>query len=567
MAGGTADEQATLGELHNDVFSEVPPSNDDEMPDTPNSPSTQNPPNKGYNYVDTEQVKRYTCPYCTKSYISTRESISHIAPIDMEQAEVLKCPHCEVPSIREKLEFTEEIIEARLKKSYIPISTGAKRFLCPYCKRAFNTTFETMWTIVPELTEQGELLTCLYCQKSSLRTTLESHSDTMFREFPQIAIPADETSPSNNYIHLSHQTSSPDQALTGRPSSQFLEGIIHMPASQNSPNQEPAFQTILNQQLAIQNTTNQYSALELPPNQQLAFQPISNEQPLSNLNSHQQPTYQPELYQQPIPQSALQQQPAFQITLDQRSGIQDITNRYPAFQTAFDQQPAFQTIFDQQPAIQNTTNHYSAFQTAFDEQPAFQPNSNEQPVSNSNSRQPPTLQSNLYQQQPAVHPNPSLQPAFQITLDQRTGIQNITDQYPAFQTAFDQQSASQPSLNRQSISQLSFNQQSTFSPTHRQQPVFQSNLSQQPMARPTLDQQPPVISNWLLTFLLKPIHLSCLHAKFVAWDSSTLTGVWNHIKAKAANFECAISVWNKIAIFTEKRVMTGLRRNQNGVDI
>lgn len=180
MAGGTEDEQATLGELHNDVFSEVPPSNDDEMPDTPNSPSTKNPPNKDYNYVDTEQVKRYTCPYCTKSYINTRESMSYIAPVDMEQAEVLKCPHCEVPSIREKLEFTEETIEARPRKMYIPISRGPKRFLCPYCKRAFNTTFETMWTIVPEMNEQGELLTCLYCQKSSLRTTLESHSDTMY---------------------------------------------------------------------------------------------------------------------------------------------------------------------------------------------------------------------------------------------------------------------------------------------------------------------------------------------------------------------------------------------------
>ncbi|KAF7888973.1 hypothetical protein EAF00_009273 [Botryotinia globosa] len=234
-----------------------------------------------------------------------------------------------------------------------------------------------MWTIVPELTEQGELLTCLYCQKSSLRTTCEFHSDTMFREFSRIAIPADETSPSNSNIHLSHQTSSPDQALTGTPSSQFLEGIIHMPASQNWP----------------------------------------------------------------------------------------------------DQQPAFQTILDRQPAIQNTTNQHSALQTAFDEQPAFQPNSDEQPVFNSNSCRPPTLQSNLYQQRPAVHPKPSLQPAFQITLDQRSGVQNITNQYPTFQTAFAQQPAFQPSLNGQSISQLSFNQQSSFSPTHRQQPAFQSNAS------------------------------------------------------------------------------------------
>ncbi|KAF7880048.1 uncharacterized protein EAF02_007685 [Botrytis sinoallii] len=43
------DEQATLGELYNDVFSEVPLSNNDEMPDTPNSPSTKNPPNEDYN--------------------------------------------------------------------------------------------------------------------------------------------------------------------------------------------------------------------------------------------------------------------------------------------------------------------------------------------------------------------------------------------------------------------------------------------------------------------------------------------------------------------------------------
>ncbi|TGO36748.1 hypothetical protein BHYA_0116g00380 [Botrytis hyacinthi] len=453
-AGGTVDEQATLEELHNDVFSEEPLSNDDEMPDTPNSPSTKNPPNKDYNYVDTEQVKRYTCPYCTKSYINTRESMSHIAPVDMEQEEVLKCPHCEVPSIREKLAFTKEIIEARPRKIYIPIPTGAKRYLCPYCKRAFNTTFETMWTIVPEMTEQGELLTCLYCQKSSLRTTLESHSDTMFREFPHIAIPADETSPSNSNIHPSHQTYSLDQALTGTPSSsQFLEGIIHMQASQNSPDQQPAFQTILDRQPAIQNSTNQYSAFQLPPDQQLAFQPSSNEQSLSNSNSHQQPTFQSELYQQSIPQPTLRHQPASRITLDQRSAIQGITNQYPSFQFSFDQQPA------------------------------FQPSSDEQTVPDSNSHQQPNFQSNLYQQRPAVYPNPSPQPAFQITLDQRSGIQNITNQQPAFQ----------PSLNRQSISQLTFNQQSTFSPTHHQQPVFQSNPSQRPIARPTLDQPPPTV--------------------------------------------------------------------------
>ncbi|KAF7921048.1 uncharacterized protein EAE97_011316 [Botrytis byssoidea] len=395
MADGTADEQAALEELHNDVFSEVPPSNDDEMPDTPNSPSTQNPPNKDYNYVDTEQVKRYTCPYCTKSYINTRESMSHIAPIDMEQAEVLKCPHCEVPSIREKLEFTEEIIEARLKKSYIPISTGAKRYLCPYCKRDFNTTFETMWTIVPELTEQGELLTCLYCQKSSLRTTLESHSDTMFREFPHIAIPADETSSSNSNIHISHQTSSPDQDLTGTPSSQFLEGIVHMPASQNSPKQEPAFQTILDRQLAIQNTTNQYPALELPPNQQLAFQPDSNEQLLSNSNSYQQPTYQSELYQQP----------AFQITLDQRSGIQDITNQYPAFQTAFDQQPTSQPSLNRQSISQLSFNQQSTFLPTHRQKPVFQFNPSQQPMACPTLDQQPLAVRPNFNQQSTSDPN------------------------------------------------------------------------------------------------------------------------------------------------------------------
>ncbi|KAF7929070.1 hypothetical protein BELL_0146g00070 [Botrytis elliptica] len=393
MPGGTIDEQATLGELYNDGFSEVPLSNYEEMPDTPNSPSTKNPPNEDYNYVDTEQVKRYTCPYCTKSYINTRESMSHIAPVDMEQEEVLKCPHCEIPSIREKLQFTEETIEARPRKIYTPISTGAKRFLCPYCKRAFNTSFETMWTIVPKITEQGELLTCLYCVESSLKSTLESHADTMFRKFPHIAIPADETSSSNSKIHPSHQTSFPDQASTGTPSSRFLEKIIHTPASQISP----------------------------------------------------------------------------------------------------DQQPAFQTILDQQSAIQGTTNQHSVFQLPFNQQPAFQSSSHEQPVFDSNSHQQPTFQSNLYQQNPAIYPNPSPQPAFQITLDQRSGIQNITNQYPAFQTAFDQQPAFQPSLNRPSISQFSFNQQSTFSPTHHQQPAFRTNPYQQPIARPTLDQQQPAV--------------------------------------------------------------------------
>ncbi|TGO53033.1 hypothetical protein BCON_0131g00320 [Botryotinia convoluta] len=401
MAGGTVDEQATLGELCNDVFSEVPPSNDDEMPDTPNSVSTNSPPNKDYNYFDTEKVKRYTCPYCKNTYTTTRESMSLIAPVDMEQEEVLKCPHCEVPSIRETLKFTEETIEARPRKSYIPISTGKKRFLCPHCKRASNTTLEAMLTRIPEVTEQGELRKCLYCEKPSLKTTLESHSDTMLCESPHIPIQADENSSSNINIQPSRQLFSPDQASTGTPSSQILEGTIHIPASQNSPDQQPAFQITFDQRSAIQSTTNQYPA----------SQPSSDEQPASDSNSHQQPTFQSNLYQQSISQPTLQQ-------------------------------------------------------------PAFQPSSDEQPISDSNSYQQPTFQSNLYQQQPAVYPNPGPQPAFQITLDQRSAIQNITNQYPAFQTAFDQQPAFQPSLNQQSISQLSFNQQSTFSPTHHQQPAY-----------------------------------------------------------------------------------------------
>ncbi|TGO84102.1 hypothetical protein BPOR_0549g00040 [Botrytis porri] len=336
---GTVDEQATLGELHNVVSPKVPPSNDEEMPDTPESSSTNNPPNEDSSHVDTEKVKRYTCPSCKKTYVTTREAMSHIAPIDMEQEEVLKCPHCGVPSIRETLEFTEEIIEARPKRIYIPMSRGEKRFLCPHCKRTFNTTLETMLTLIPEITEQGELRTCLYCKKPSLKTTLEVNPDTMLREYPHFPIQADKNSSSNSNIQPSRQPSFPDQASTGTPSSRILEGIIHTSASQNSPYQQQTFQ------------------------------------------------------------------------------------------------------------------------------------------------------SNLYQQQPAVYPNPNLQTTLQITLDQRTAIQRTTNRFPDFQTAFDQQSAFHPSLNRQSISQSSFNQQSSFSPTHHQQLAFQSNLSQQPIARPTLEQQ------------------------------------------------------------------------------
>ncbi|KAF7944200.1 hypothetical protein EAE96_010602 [Botrytis aclada] len=462
MAGGTTDEQAKLEELHNDVLPEVPLSNDDEMPDTPNSSSTNGLPNKDHNCSDTQKVKRYTCPSCKNTYINTRESMSHIAPVDMEQEEVLKCPHCEVPSIRETLKFTEETIEegARPRRSYIPIPTGKKRFLCPHCKRASNTTLEAMFTRIPEVTEQGEVRTCLYCKKPSLKATLESRSDEVLRESPRILIQPYNNNSSNSNIQPSHQPFSPDQASTGTPSSQILEGPIHTPGSQNSPDQQLAYQPFLNHLSAIQSTTNQYTA----------FQSSSNENPASDSNSHQPPAFQSNLYQQPI---------SLPISLP----------------TLHQQQPAFQTALDPRSAIQSTINQYTAFRSSSDEEPG----------SHSNSHQPPTFQSNLYQQQqPVVYPNPGPQLAFQITLDQRSALQKSTNQYPNFQTAFDQQSAFQLDPNRQSNPQFSFNQQSTFSPTHYDQSAFQFNPYQQPITRPTLHQQPAFQSNPFQQSIARP---------------------------------------------------------------
>ncbi|TEY84131.1 hypothetical protein BOTCAL_0020g00060 [Botryotinia calthae] len=286
MANGTVDEQATLGKPNDDLFSEVPQSNNVEKPDTPSSSSTNSPPKKDYNYFDTEKVKRYTCPYCKDTYITTPESMSHIAPVDMEQEEVLKYPHCTAPSIRETLEFTEEIIEARPRRSYIPVYTGKKRFCCPHCKRAFNTTMEAMLTLIPEITEQGELRTCLYCRKPSLKTTLESYSDTI------------KSSASNSGIQPPRQPPSPYQASTDTPSSQILKGAIHTPASQNSPDQQSAFQITIDQRSAIQRNKNQHPIFQTTLNQQATFQSSSDEQPASDSNSHKQSTFQYDLYQQ-----------------------------------------------------------------------------------------------------------------------------------------------------------------------------------------------------------------------------------------------------------------------------
>ncbi|EMR84752.1 putative swi snf complex subunit snf59 protein [Botrytis cinerea BcDW1] len=392
MANGTVDKKATLGKPNDDLSSEVPPSNDVEKPDTPSSSSTNSPPKKDYNDFDTEKVKRYTCPYCKDTYITTRESMSHIAPVDMEQEEVLKCPHCAAPSIRETLEFTEEIIEARPRRSYIPVFTGKKRFCCPHCKRASNTTLEAMLTLIPEITDQGELRTCLYCRKPSLKTTLESYSDMMLHESSHIPIQPNKSSSSNSDIEPPRQPPPPNQASTGTTSSQNSKGTIHTPAFQNLPDQ----QININPRLAIQRNNDQYPISQTTLNQQAAFQPSSDEQPASDSNSHKQSTFQPDFYRQ---------QPTFNLNSYKQSTFQSnfYQQQQPAFNSNSHKQSTFQPDFyRQQPTFNLNSHKQSTFQSNFYQQ--------QQPAFNSNSHKQSTFQPDFYQQQqPAVHHNSNQQ--------------------------------------------------------------------------------------------------------------------------------------------------------------
>lgn len=101
-----------------------------------------------------------------------------------------------------------------------------------------------------------------------------------------------------------------------------MKGTIQTPDSQNSPDQQSAFQININQRLAIQHNNNQYPIFQTTLNQQSAFQPSSDEQPASDLNSHKQSAFQSDLYQQqPASNSNSHKQSIFQSDLYQQQPV------------------------------------------------------------------------------------------------------------------------------------------------------------------------------------------------------------------------------------------------------